>query len=74
MLCTIAIQSEATSTATGAYNQSAGGVLEIGASNPSSYGQLAVSGTGDFSASSVLHVSVDANHHFAKGDRLADMV
>ncbi len=70
---TVAIADGAARSVIGDYSQAGSGRLQIEASSDSSYGQLVVTGTADFSASDALHVVVSPGS-LAVGDELLDVV
>ena len=64
---TLAIADDTARTVTGDCTQTGGGILEIGATSDSSFGQLSVTGAADFSASDKLHVTIGAGESLAEG-------
>ena len=57
-----------TQTIVGDYVQDSGGILKMGVQNTTTYGQLAVTGTADFSQSGAINVDVANNANIAQGD------
>ncbi|MDO8412334.1 MAG: autotransporter domain-containing protein, partial [Gallionellaceae bacterium] len=66
--------SETPQTVTGNYQQAATGVYKLGASNTTSYGQLAINGIANLPESAKINVNVSNGNSLASGDILTGVL